>query len=55
MASVKEDWVSIGEGQSGFNPTVTLRGRIHHFLGDLRLLIGTRLSFMLKRDLRMST
>ncbi len=33
---VHANWVSRGEGQSNFNPTVTLQGRIHHFLGALQ-------------------
>ncbi len=35
MASMHANWVSGGEGQSTFNPTVALHGRIHNFLGAL--------------------
>ncbi len=42
MASVHVTWVSRGEGQSGFNPTVTPQGRIHHFLGALQLARSKR-------------
>ncbi len=36
MASVYANWVSRCEGQSGFNPTVILQGRICHFIGALQ-------------------
>ncbi len=45
MASVHANWVSRGEGQSGFNPTVTPQGRIHHFLGALQPAPGRRPAF----------
>ncbi len=46
MASVHANWVSRGEGQSNFNPTVTLQGRIHHFLGALQPAPGRRPAFL---------
>ncbi len=46
MASVHANWVIRGEGQSGFNPTVTLQGRIHHFLGALQPASGRRPAFL---------
>ncbi len=46
MASVHANWVSRGEGQSNFNPTVTLQGRIHHFLGAFQPALGRKLAFL---------
>ncbi len=46
MASVHANWVSRGEGQSGFNPTVTVQGRIYHFLGALQPAPGRRPAFL---------
>ncbi len=40
------NWVSKGERQSGFNPTVTLQIRIHHFLGALQTAPGRRPPFL---------
>ena len=36
MTSVKTDFVTIGAGQSRFNPTITVHGRIYHAIGALR-------------------
>ncbi len=36
MASVHANWVHRGEGNSSFNPTVTVQGRIHHYIGGLQ-------------------
>ncbi len=35
-ASVHAKWMSKGEEESGFNPTVTLHGCFRHFLGGLQ-------------------
>ncbi len=40
MTSVKADFVTIGAGQSRFNPTITVHGRIYHAIGALRLPSG---------------
>ncbi len=47
MAFLRENWVSRGEGQSSFNPTVTIQGGIYHFLGALEPAPGTRPAFCL--------
>lgn len=36
LASVGANWVSRGPGRSTFNPTMTLQGRIYHYMGPLR-------------------
>ncbi len=46
MASVHANWVSRSEGQSNCNPTVTLQGRIHHFLGALQPAPGRKPAFL---------
>ena len=42
MASVKANWVSLGPGNSNFNPTMTMYGRIYHDMGALQQLQGSR-------------
>ncbi len=46
LSSVHAHWVRRGEGKSSFNPTVTLQGRLHHFLGGLSCAPGKRPAFM---------
>ncbi len=46
MASVHANWVSRGEGQAWFDPTVTLQGRIHYFLGALQPGPGRKPAFL---------
>ncbi len=46
MASVHARWVTRGQGKSSFNPTATLQGRVHHFLGALEPAPGKRPAFL---------
>ncbi len=46
MASVHANWMNRGEGQANFNPTVTLQGRINHFLGALQAAPGSGPAFL---------
>ncbi len=46
MASVHANWVNRGEGQSKFNPTGTLQGRIHHFVAALQPAPGRSPAFL---------
>ncbi len=46
MAPVPAKWMNRGEGRSHFSKTVTLQGRIHHFLGALQPAPGGSPAFL---------
>ncbi len=42
MGSVTSNWISPSVGTSTFNPTLTIQGRLHHFIGPLNPSEGLR-------------
>ena len=46
MGSVTAKWVNRGPGTSAFNPTITMHGRIYHYLGAMMPPVGRGPSFL---------
>ena len=46
MASVTCNWVTPSLGNSAFNPTLTIQGRLHHFVGPLNPAEGLRPKYL---------
>lgn len=46
MGCVKADWVSQGPGEFSFNPTMTVHGRIYHYLSAMIPSLNLRPFFL---------